>query len=416
MLAKIDNKAEIEYCITNGHSPIYKGNYFLVILALPAIIMCSYYLLDLVGMVQLFNAMYIYILVIIYMICTIFSTPFCKVKFLKNDFLAILLVYLGFAFSFIISNNDAKQYYITTEMTLVYLLYIPSCVCVLSKSSDWHYLFYKKTTYYFADILILIAFIYKLLNQNLNIDDYMTYSYNLLPLWGIVMVGTLVFHKKEQAVFLLISFVQGLLFGARGPIGFLVVLWIGILVFQIVHTKNLRKHNVKIIITSLIIVLIVGFGIDSLLYSDLSQSSYIFNRMRTGLVYELSGRESIYSACENVMSSMGLSINGLFYDRTFLSNNTYAHNFIYETILSFGWIFGILMLLVFAIYVLKAFKNALKSDAIFFIITITCTLFLRFFISGCIFDEGAFYIFIGCLYPYAIKKRINNNFISYTKR
>ena len=84
---------------------------------------------------------------------------------------------------------------------------------------------------------------------------------------------------------------------------------------------------------------------------------------------------------------MGLSISGFFGDRSFCLGYAYPHNIIYEILMSFGWIFGIISILFYAYELLRAFFHN-KEVTIF----IFLTLFTRYFISGSYLTEGRFWI------------------------
>lgn len=92
------------------------------------------------------------------------------------------------------------------------------------------------------------------------------------------------------------------------------------------------------------IVVLLCIGVElilpKLVNSNLVESSYVLKRISMGMLGESNAREQIIKSCLEAIYGMGLNINGLYYDRMILPNGLYSHNFILESLLSLGWIFG----------------------------------------------------------------------------
>ena len=112
--------------------------------------------------------------------------------------------------------------------------------------------------------------------------------------------------------------------------------------------------------------------------TKLGRTSYILLRFNLGMLGESNARTDIFQICLNEIAKMGLNINGLYYDRLILPKGMYAHNIILESVLSLGWILGILFLFWIFSSILKSYtlqNNEGKIVTIF----LTTVLFLRFF-------------------------------------
>lgn len=175
--------------------------------------------------------------------------------------------------------------------------------------------------------------------------------------------------------------------------------WHFVYVVELLNQEKKKELVNKMMFFPFIILLIIVGIIEvlpSILKSQYAKSSYILTRLTMGSLSESNARERIMDTCIQNIKKMGLNINGLFYDRSILPNGMYSHNIFIEIFLSLGWVFGI----VFLFFILKKMVRALNNQSLegkiiwaYFM----AVLFLRYFISGSIFGEGKFVIFISVM-------------------
>lgn len=295
------------------------------------------------------------------------------------------------------ASPQTKEYFNSTEVTSIFLAFAPiACFCT-ARVNKWDKLFEDRFILIFTDTVIVLSLISKI--QDVSVADNMTFSYELLPLWGICLISAFYYRHKAQWIFFIVGVFEGLIFGSRGPI-----LWVIILAFStwlLLSNEDIRSkrygHLVPGILIFIIAIVAVQFLLPLIMQSAFSNVSYVLRRLQGGSLLEGAGRDILYDGCRKIIREMGLSINGLFYDRTVLPNGLYSHNIVYEVLISLGWIFGIPFLLFIFYSIGKSFlvQNISGKVIVMFFVS---TLFLRYFVSGSIFDEAQFVLFMGFIF------------------
>ncbi len=361
---------------------------YLLLLSHP-IYRCIYFLLNFFGI----NVPYL--LEIIYLAIILLAIKgLIKHKLYKQSILILLITWGFFGINFLISTDAARQYYGSSDVQMMLILTIPITALIVTRVDDWEKLFSTTSFLLFSDIIVLLSFLGKLLEfDNTN---YMSFSYDLLPVWGIIFIAAFCYKKRIQWIFLGIGLLEGLIYGARGPLLWLIILFISTWFIILYQEKGNIKYLVYMLIAIILSYLVIQIIIPLIIQSQFAETSYIINRLGVGSLTDDSGRQSIYIQCKQVLKNMGLNVYGLYYDRTVLREGVYAHNIFYEVLISFGWLVGSIFILGLFIYIIKRLfysSGMRRVICIFFI----CTMFLRYFISGSIFDESAFVIFIGAI-------------------
>lgn len=337
------------------------------------------------------------IMIILYIIVMIYGTIlFLKYSLTRFDMCTIIAIYLGYIFLYMISVDSAKIEMKSVYMCLMYIYFIPLSVIVISHIENFSELFSEKYVV-LSDVLIVITIVSKLFFHDNT--DYMIFSYDLLPFWGIIIVSAIHYKKKVQWLFVPIVLIEALVFGCRGALMWTCMCGIFVYVIELLYQKSTREFVNKMMFFPCIILLIIVGVIEvlpSLLKSQYAKSSYILTRLTMGSLSESNARERIMDICIQNIKKMGLNINGLFYDRSILPNGMYSHNIFIEALLSLGWVFGT----VFLLFVLKKMVKALNNQSLegkIIWVYFVAVLFLRYFISGSIFGEGKFVIFISVM-------------------
>lgn len=230
-------------------------------------------------------------------------------------------------------------------------------------------------------------------------SDYMEYSYNILPFACIVLICAVKYKQKMQWIFSLISLIALGIYGARGAL--LAFLLCGIFISIVdVYYSNSKQEFVNRIFHYFVYIALFYIGVvlflPKLLDSNLVENSYILKRINLGILKESSGRSTIMQICFEAIKKMGLKINGLYYDRIILPNGQYSHNFILESMISLGWFLGSSFIIWIFWCLIKGYMKQEQDGRTVFIF-IVFALFFRYILSGSIFSEGKFIIFMAAL-------------------
>lgn len=303
-------------------------------------------------------------------------------------------------------NPDRYIYYTGTEMQLLKLFFLPISILLVSYIWDWSD--FEKKASVFAKCACVISSL-KLMIEGLEITNYMNFSYVFLPFVGFAIYSAV---KKKGAVFewiiVCIDIVIMLMFGARTPVFISLILILGLILFD-------DSSNRKIVLILIFAAVIIAFYynwdavIKSMSNSQAFANSYFLENLQKGTLFESDGREMIYKTCRKYISTMGVGINGLFFDRIVLGGGitSYPHNIVYEIMLQFGLIGGPSVLLLIIGSILKVFLNAEKtSKKLLFVFFMT--LMGKFLVSGSYVIEFRFYMFVCILYSIAkSQKKVN---------
>ena len=234
----------------------------------------------------------------------------------------------------------------------------------------------------------------------------MTLSYYLLfP--AVVFLNEYIKHRKKgDLFFFLISSILILVLGARGPLlsisSFLILLFI---------FYRRKKNHLYYIYNSLIILAvflisiffneIVEYLYTALLYFGIdSRTLYL---MTLGKIH-LSGRELIYLDLIKYIRLSPIIGYGLAGDVYLLGGDGFAHNFILEILINFGFIFGGGIFLSLIILIYKGLKSSdylnVELIIIFFSLGLTHLL-----VSSSYLIDFKFWIFIGLILNIYNKQR-----------
>jgi len=357
-------------------------------------------LYEYMGIQQPNSLIFLYFIVFLYGTTVVF-----RFSFTKKDLSILLFIYICYLFLYLCSEPEARIEFKSVYMKIVYFYFIPFSVILISHIENWEEYFTNKKYIYFADIMVIFTIISKLFLHDST--DYMIFSYDLLPLWGIVIVSALHYHNKKQWIFVMVIIIEALVFGSRGAFLWLVIC--GMLTYfvdfyyLIGNKKKFFNRLLSIPCILGIVVLAIVIFLPKLMESSLSSSSYILKRISMGNLGESKARIDIINICMDAIKDMGSDIHGLFYDRLIIPKGMYAHNIIIEAILCLGWVLGILFLFFVFYKTFKAFKSQTHQGKIVFSYFFSL-LFLRYFISGSIFGEGKFIIFIAVMVSLCRKK------------
>lgn len=304
-----------------------------------------------------------------------------------NDLLLLIMIYVLFGLNYFLF-IETRPFIISTDMLVVLFFYLPISVFSVSKIRDWKTFFYHMNKASIVAITIgLIIVIFLDYRSYLN---YMAFSYALLP-FICVLYRT---FRIEGRIEYLILFIAGisviLMHGSRAAILFAILY---ALLYELTNTSRKQKKKLCTLILSALVLCVTYLNLGNiaglLLRISTFENSYFLRRVVRGELIVSSGRSLIYEACRNRLSTMGFSISGFFGDRAYVLEHAYPHNFIYEVLMSYGWVLGIITLIAFFALMIKGLKNkVVRSIVVFFAVTI----FARYIISGSYLIEGKFWV------------------------
>ncbi|HEL2737741.1 TPA: hypothetical protein UDO34_000514 [Streptococcus suis] len=317
---------------------------------------------------------------------------FVKFGFSLKRLVALYFIYILYFIMYLTSPQSVKSVYTSTVMMMIYIYYLPYSVLILTRISDFSQLFSSKLIEYTNYVIIVSSFIAKYFFQNQT--NYMTFSYQLLPIW---MLFTFSFIRRPtllKAGVALVMLLEGVIYGARGPLIWLVTGAVIYFIFLAFENKFISKLSLKKL-SQIVLWLGLFIGIFSVARKSLPalniENSYILNRLEQGSIGVSTGRNEMIDIAINYLKQMGGEINGLFFDRTLMPNNIYVHNFILETYLSFGWFIGTLILISLVFFIGKTFLYANKTNKIVLIFAVPA-FFLKYFLTGSMYEGDSFII------------------------
>ncbi|WP_165157712.1 hypothetical protein [Parabacteroides sp. ZJ-118] len=341
--------------------------------------------------------------IVTYIIVGGYAYGFAVRKIKPKDIVPIII--LGFLILLSYSINGNTEYYLDKSFLLASFFFFPIASLVVFKINDWSNFFeifspFAKIGIVFGSIVIVRGHSSMDLTDSFN---YMEFSYAMSPL----VIAMYVVLRKRFSVVNLAFFFAGLVtmvsFGARATILFTIAF---ILYYELIYNSK----NAIIFIIASILFLLIYINLDSIMEYMATLPIFRDSRFITlylkGNLVESSARDAIYEACQSRICSMGVEVSGFFGNRTFVLGQAYPHNFVYEIMMDFGWLFGPLILLWLAYLIINAyFINGYYLITAFAFLS----LFARYLISGSYIIEGKFWIFIFMMLSIKHFCKINNN-------
>ncbi|HFI0025794.1 TPA: hypothetical protein ACGOVU_001309 [Streptococcus suis] len=322
---------------------------------------------------------------------------------------ALYAVYFLYFIFYLTADPFVKDIFSGVVMMMIYFYYLPYSVLILSRITDFSLLFSSKWIEYTNYFVICIAFIVKYVFND--VTNYMTYSYNLLPIWILFTLNFIHRPTLIKAGIAIVMLLEGVIYGARGPL-----IWLAVggslgMLLELIENKVIRHLTPKKFsrfIFSLGIFTGIFFLVRQRLGSIEIEGSYILSRLQQGDLGDSTGRVVMIDTALSYLKLMGGEINGLFFDRTIMPEKIYVHNFILETLLAFGWLLGSFILLLLAFILSKCFlmSNAVNKKMIIFAVS---SFFLKYFLSGSMYEGESFIILVAILFAIYQQEKTRNS-------
>lgn len=315
--------------------------------------------------------------------------------------LLYLLIYFIIAFSILFGYMLYQTAY-SYDLVLRVIFSSYLCIVIVSNINDLDYL--VVTLLKSAKPLLIMMIIGFLLNQfvigtewltNKMPFSYMFLSPVLLEIWNIKRKFNI-----KGLILIVISIMIMIIFGSRGPILSLVVYFI--LLFFTFH--NVKEKFIKITLLFVLVLVLfsnyyeildyiynVGlkFGVESKVLSLLFQENIFFDN----------GRNLIYEKTWGLILESPILGKGMFADRYYFKGQ-YTHNIFLEILLNYGFIIGIIFIILLIYIIIKSFYSQSKTykELIIFFISIG---FIPLLVSGSFWVQKEFFALITlCLFQF----------------
>ena len=255
----------------------------------------------------------------------------------------------------------------------------------------------KKSAYI---IFILMTFLF-IFNYLLDLGDYsMSLGYHLLfVMLTLLMCLNKSKHKLLDLIIVIVSFIELLIFGSRGPVIPVAIFTIFMIIRLITKIKRTELKILLISILTASSILGVIFFKDILqLFVNLLNLLNIQSRSLRLFLNDLkyvSHRDELFVFINESIKKNWLFGTGITSDRL-ITGVTYAHNIVLELFVDFGVIFGTMPIIIFIYFLFKAIiKN---KDKLVFIFFLLCVGLVPLFVSGSYLEQMWFWILLGVIF------------------
>lgn len=230
--------------------------------------------------------------------------------------------------------------------------------------------------------------------QSSNGSYYMSQAYKVLPHLCMVVYYSLRKYSLTNMVVALIGSVVLLSFGTRGP-----VLIIGLFLFVFIFALGKYKHPIliKSSMIAAIIIALTQFKNILLFFRDIivsiGMSTRVIDSFLQDTLFVSKGRNWIKDLLNDAILQHPYRGYGIGGERTF--GIVYAHDYIYELLVSFGVIAGSALIIATFYLLINAFiKQQGEKQKTFFLLLICC-FFVKLFMSSSYLQEPIFFFMIG---------------------
>jgi hypothetical protein len=339
----------------------------------------------------------------------------------KMLFVAFLVI-SGMFFSFFLYPEIRKSIFINA-IDLVYndvyrvVFYCLPSLFLITICNDLNKLFKSFVKWsLFTVVTGIAAYVYVDLIKGYTLQ-YMVYSYFMLT---AVCVCYEKYRKDKQMMFLFLGILGSIamiLCGSRGAVMSL----LGFIVVRFIIFNDVKKtvNKVVIIIISLTFVVTMYLNYDSILiylinmFEKYGINSRTLNSLFEGTLTESYGRDTIRDAIWTGVIKSPIFGYGLFGDRYLAGTYgygsfTYAHNIFLEAISDFGLVFGIPLLIVFFVKIIKTVFHIQRQPfrSVFFVVIPYG--FFQLIFSGAAITNNMFYMLCGLLLLTAKQRKEKN--------
>ena len=324
----------------------------------------------------------------------------------KNWFLVPKILMVEFLYVVILLLNKlifpySAVYYQEYSMFLrqIIITFIP-CGVVLSNVDNFeNWILYLEKYAYIGMIMMSIAYPLGYLSR----WDEQYWGVQLSP---FILIFYQLYLTKRNIKYIIYSFLGILLLMIGGRQSFIIVS----ITMIILYIYQNRKKSVKKLLFFMCgcggaLFLISGVysyiakGILSI-FSVMGIEPRTLSSIASGDLFDFSTRIKIYQTAWDCIVSNKTAVSGLFGDRHLLREiwpwMSYAHNFVLEILMDFGYLFGSILLFVCIALIIKNLRTKNEASKQFTLILV-CLAMIRLMVSSSFLIEGYFYIMLGVL-------------------
>lgn len=267
---------------------------------------------------------------------------------------------------------------------------------------------------YSAVIIVLsaIAFVNYVFVQRQSMPDYMTFAYMIVTPIMICAISVIQ-GRKLNLLWAVIGYILILVGGCRGALLTVSLFFLFCFIKFFTTRGKAKTFIIKCIVALMAILVLInlnnilngmalileGFGYKSRVFASLTGTSY---GGETNTFFSGDGRNDIWKMSWNHVRIIGY---GLFGDRTVVKNEynnaSYAHNWLLEMLVSFGWILGLLAIAFVLWIVLKSIIVANRSKNTTLVLlsyAVFCIIMVKHFISASFASSIDFWFYLGIGY------------------
>lgn len=245
-------------------------------------------------------------------------------------------------------------------------------------------------------LTILAYFLYSLLFGTAIEYENMDDAYMLLPHLCLLLYSFVSKRKKLDLLLFIFGAVLVIFFGARGPVLFLFVF--ALIVLLLCAPRGWEKSLIIVGVAGAAIAFFIFFEPVLLALKDvairLGLSSRVFDQMLNNMFFSTDTRESIMTSIINAIKEKPLFGYGMAGDRNVV--RVYAHNLFLEFLVSYGVIIGGALSVALVTLLVIGIRRATSQEERLFLLLLICSNgFLKLMISGSYLREPYFYLMVG---------------------
>lgn len=234
-----------------------------------------------------------------------------------------------------------------------------------------------------------------------------TYGYAFLFVSIVYLICFFRERRPWQIAISIVSLLQVIMYASRTAfLSYVVFLALYALFYD--NDKRLKRRKIAFVICGVILAFIVTSDAFLTFFSymtrELGISSKIIDAIVSGENELDGGRERAYELAQSLLKKNPAGL-GVYWDR-YYCDIAYVHNFFYEILLDFGWVFGGLIL----IWLVKSIVTILRSDEKswkILLIIFFCLSMIRLTLSYSFWLDKNFWGMIAVIigYKYATRKK-----------
>lgn len=317
----------------------------------------------------------------------------------KELFIVLIFYAVFFLYYFIFPLN--QSYYIEDQATIITESFPMFLVGILAFRIERERMLKVFTVISSITIVTFLVYMiaYETMSDKKLAGGDMHAAYMLLPHICLVFYTVILKPNPWNIAIIVIGIVTLLFLGNRGSLLCLSTYAIFIILFS----GKLKRPILFLALSVAILVVLFAFGVLNLLYDFAEQSGFslrIFDKMKSGEITNPSGRDKIRDRVVEYIMLYPMMGMGIFSDRR-VAGGLYAHNFILEIIIHYGFVLGILLFGIILYLLIASFLYLRKKKEMMtlgFLSALIFSFFVKLFLSSSYLVEPYFFFTMGFAY------------------